>query len=272
MIEKEIVLITGGGGVLGGEIAKAFAGPQTIVVLTGRTLETLNTKAEEVLKEQADENGDVTVSTFTSDVLDSDALEALRDYITDTYGRLDVLVNAAGGNQKGATIAPDETFFDLDLEAIEQVTDLNFMGTVMPCYILGPLMAEQERASILNISSMASDRVITRVMGYSASKAAMENFTRSLAVEMALKFGEHIRVNALAPGFFIADQNRELLTNEDGTYTDRGKTIITNTPMNRFGEPHEVAGAAAFLCSEEASFITATVLPVDGGFSAFSGV
>lgn len=269
MIDKKVVLITGGGGVLGGEIAKAFAGTDTIVVLTGRTLESLDKKAQEIKNEIG--NGAI-VDTLTSDVLDLDALKALRDYLQKNYGRLDVLVNAAGGNQKGATIAPDQTFFDLDLEAIEQVTNLNFMGTVMPCYVLGPLMAEQNRASILNISSMASDRVITRVMGYSASKAAMENFTRSLAVEMALKYGEHIRVNALAPGFFIADQNRELLTNEDGSYTERGNTIITNTPMKRFGKPHEVAGAAAFLCSDEASFITATVLPVDGGFSAFSGV
>jgi len=273
MIEKnkKVILITGGGGVLGGEIAKAFAGTDTIVILTGRTLESLDKKAQEIKNEKAEQD-DTHVDTFTSDVLNLEALKALRDHIKDTYGRLDILVNAAGGNQKGATIAPDQTFFDLDLEAIEQVTELNFMGTVMPCYVLGPLMAEQKRASILNISSMASDRVITRVMGYSASKAAMENFTRSLAVEMALKYGEHIRVNALAPGFFIADQNRELLTNEDGSYTERGNTIITNTPMKRFGKPHEVAGAAAFLCSDEASFITATVLPVDGGFSAFSGV
>ena len=146
------------------------------------------------------------------------------------------------------------------------------MGTLLPCMVFGEVMAEQKRGAILNISSMAADRVITRVIGYSASKAAVENLTRSLAVELAKKFGDGLRVNALAPGFFIAEQNKSLLIDENGKYTQRGKTIIENTPMNRFGRKEEIQGAALFLCSEQASFITGTVLEVDGGFSAFSGV
>ena len=172
----------------------------------------------------------------------------------------------------GATIAVDQTIFDLSMDDFKKVTELNLNGSVIPSLIFGKIMAEQGRGSIINYSSMSVDRVITRVVGYSASKAGIENFTRWMAVEMALKFGPSVRVNAIAPGFFVGNQNRALLLNEDGTYTDRGDTIIRNTPMRRFGEAEELNGAIHFLCSDAAKFITGVVLPIDGGFSAFSGV
>jgi NAD(P)-dependent dehydrogenase (short-subunit alcohol dehydrogenase family) len=172
----------------------------------------------------------------------------------------------------GATIAVDQTIFDLSMHDFKKVTELNLNGSVIPSLIFGKIMADQKSGSIINYSSMSVDRVITRVVGYSASKAGIENFTRWMAVEMALKFGPGVRVNAIAPGFFVGNQNRRLLLNEDGSYTERGDTIIRNTPMKRFGEAQELNGAIHFLCSDAAQFITGVVLPIDGGFSAFSGV
>lgn len=264
--KNKVVVITGGGGALGGSIAKAFHKEQAQVILLGRTLSTLKVKALEI------DSSFNRVACLTANVLSKDELTQVRNEIIEKFGTIDILVNAAGGNKKGATIGPNQDFFDISLSDFEEVNQLNLMGTLIPTYIFGKVFADNKKGIVLNISSMAADRVITRVIGYSASKAATENFTKSIAVEMVLKFGEHIRVNAIAPGFFIGEQNRFLLMNDDGTYTERGNTIIRNTPMKRFGEHKEVAGASLFLCSEEASFITGTVLPVDGGFSAFSGV
>ena len=187
-------------------------------------------------------------------------------------GRIDVLINAVGGNLPGATIPDHQSIFDLQESDFDQVIDLNLKGTVLPSMVFGKTMSEQGSGAIVNYSSMAVDRVITRVVGYSAAKAAMENFTRWMAVEMALKFGDGIRVNAIAPGFFIGKQNKALLLNEDGSLTERGQKIINNTPMKRFGNPEELSGAIHFLCSDSASFVTGVVLPVDGGFNAYSGV
>jgi len=266
-MKNKVVVITGGGGALGGSIAQGFAAQGAKLVLLGRKLESLEIQKEEILK-----NYNTEISCCSCDVLDKEELESAKKHILDRFQTIDILINAAGGNRKGATIDPNETFFDLNLDDFQKVTDLNLLGTVLPSYIFGKVMATRKKGVILNISSMAADRVITRVMGYSASKAAAENFTKSLAVEMALKYGEGIRVNAIAPGFFIGEQNRELLTNPDGSFTDRGKTIIANTPMKRFGEKEEIQGACLFLCSDSAKFITGIVLPIDGGFSAFSGV
>lgn len=266
--KDKTVIITGGGGVLGGSIAAAFAWEGANVVLLGRSEEALHSKKKEILEKSSE----ATILCIACDVLKVEEIEKAKAIILDEFGTIDILVNSAGGNMKGATITPDQTFFDLQLDDFRKVNELNLMGTLLPCTVFGKVMAEKKEGVILNISSMAADRVITRVMGYSASKAAVENFTKSLAVEMALKFGEGIRVNALAPGFFIGEQNRALLTNEDGSYTDRGNTIIKNTPMKRFGTEDEVQEAALFLCGKGAKFITGTVLPVDGGFSAFSGV
>lgn len=263
----KIVVVTGGGGVLGGSIALGFAKEGARLVLLGRKELSLEAQKENILQYVNAE-----ILCYSCDVLVKEDLESAKKDIIEQFGTIDILINAAGGNRKGATIAPEETFFDLNVEDFGKVSDLNLLGTVLPSYIFGEVMAKKEQGVILNISSMAADRVITRVMGYSASKAAVENFTKSLAVEMALKFGEGIRVNAIAPGFFIGEQNRELLTNSDGSYTNRGEIIIQNTPMKRFGEKEEIQGACLFLCSDAAKFITGVVLPIDGGFSAFSGV
>jgi NAD(P)-dependent dehydrogenase (short-subunit alcohol dehydrogenase family) len=188
------------------------------------------------------------------------------------WGRVDVLINAVGGNLPGAVVGENQSLFDLAEDDFDEVVDLNLKGTLLPSLVFGEVMKEQEKGSIVNYSSMAVDRTITRVAGYSASKAAMENFTKWMAVEMALRYGDGVRVNAIAPGFFIGKQNKKLLLNEDGSLTDRGEKIIRNTPMKRFGEAHELNGAIHFLCSDSASFITGIVLPIDGGFSAYSGV
>lgn len=205
-------------------------------------------------------------------VLDESSLEEAREQILNRYGRIDALINAAGGNMPGATIGPDQTFFDLKLDDLRKVMDLNFIGSVLPTMVFGKVMAAQKLGSVLNISSMAAGPVITRVMGYSASKAGISNFTQWLATEMAQKYGEGLRVNAIAPGFFIGKQNRALLVNEDGTYTSRGHDVIKKTPMGRFGQPDELIGAVMYLLSDSARFVTGVVLPIDGGFSAFSGV
>lgn len=212
-----------------------------------------------------------------ADVLDREQLEAARDAALERWGRVDVLINAAGGNVAGAIVGEEDTFFGLSAEAFEQVLDLNLLGTVLPTQVFGETMvsgAEPERAegSIVNVSSMAAQRPLSRVVGYAAAKAAVENLTRWLAVELARKHGAGLRVNAVAPGFFLGDQNRALLTNEDGSLTDRGRTIIEHTPAGRFGEPDDLVGTVVWLCSPGASFVNGVVVPVDGGFNAFSGV
>ena len=209
---------------------------------------------------------------FASNVLSKNSIEKISQEIIAKWGRVDILLNAAGGNMQGATIAVDQTIFDLSMDDFKKVTELNLNGSVIPSLVFGEIMSQQQSGSIINYSSMSVDRVITRVVGYSASKAGIENFTRWMAVEMALKFGPGVRVNAIAPGFFVGNQNRALLLNDDGSFTKRGETIIRNTPMKRFGEAEELNGAIHFLCSEAAQFITGVVLPIDGGFSAFSGV
>ena len=262
--ENHTVVITGAGGAIGSSLTRAFVEEGAKVVLLGRTLESL----EEV--SNACKEG-VTLP-LSCDVLNPQDLQQVADQILDWTGRIDVLVNAAGGNMPGATIPDDKSIFDLQIPDFQRVLNLNLNGTVLPSLVFGKIMVQAGQGVILNISSMAADRVVTRVAGYSASKAAMENFTRWMAVELSTKFGEQFRVNALAPGFFIGNQNRRLLTQEDGSFTERGASIIQHTPMKRFGEITELNEAALYLCSKGASFITGTVLPVDGGFSAFSGV
>ncbi len=207
-----------------------------------------------------------------ADVTDREQLTVALSTVTENWGGIDILINAAGGNRPGATILPDQTVFDLCMEDFDEVMRLNLQGTVLPTLLFGESMAKAGRGTIINISSMAAQRSLTRVVGYSAAKAAIDNFTRWMAVELASKFGEGLRVNAIAPGFFIGDQNRRLLLNEDGTPTARGQSVIDHTPMRRFGRPEELLGALHWLCSDASSFVTGTVIPVDGGFSAFGGV
>lgn len=265
-LTDKVALVTGGGGVLGSALAKGLASAGARVALLGRTKERLVEKADAIIQS----GGQALV--LVADVLDQKQLEAARMNLENKWGRLDILVNCAGGNKAGATILPEQELFDLSISDFDTVTDLNLKGSLLPILVFGKLMTSQKSGSIINISSMAADRAITRVFGYSVAKAAVNNMTSWLSVELIKKYGSGIRVNAIAPGFFIADQNRKLLTNEDGSYTDRGKTIIQNTPMKRFGRPEELVSTVLWLSTDASSFITGIVVPVDGGFSAFSGV
>lgn len=265
-LKNKVAVVTGGNGVLGGAIAKGFAQNGVKVGILGRSKETVNKQVETINAEGGE------AFSLVCDVLDEAKLKEIRDFILREYGRIDILVNAAGGNVKGATISPEQTFFDLNLDDFDKVNQLNFKGTVLPTLIFGKVMAEVKQGSIINISSMAAQQALTRVMGYSAAKAAVDNFTKWLAVEMAHKYGDGIRVNAIAPGFFVGEQNRDLLLKEDGSPTDRGQTIVYQTPMKRFGKPEELQGVANWLAGDQSSFVTGIVVPVDGGFGAFSGV
>ncbi|MBO0340244.1 SDR family oxidoreductase [Flagellimonas profundi] len=265
-ITGKVILITGGTGVLGSSMAEYLLSEKAKVVLMGQT----RTKVEDKLNELKQKYS--YVLGFSGSVLDNHFLMEVKNQVVNTWGRIDVLINAAGGNMPGAVIGEDQTIFDLNMEDFRKVSELNLDGSVIPSLVFGKQMAEQGHGCILNVSSMAATQALTRVVGYSASKAAIDNFTKWMATELALKFGEGLRVNAIAPGFFISNQNRRLLLNEDGSYTDRGKTIIDNTPMKRFGNANELHGAVHWLISDAASFVTGAIIPIDGGFSAFSGV
>ncbi|MDE0632065.1 MAG: SDR family oxidoreductase [Caldilineaceae bacterium] len=273
-LDGKVAVITGGTGVLGGSMARGLAGAGARVAILGRR----EAKASEVAAEIAAAGHDAI--PLPADVLDEDSLQAARQILLDEWGSVDVLINCAGGNRPDATVFGDLTFFNVPRSALEGVVGLNFTGTVLPTQIFGELMAQQGKGSIINISSMASQKVLTRVMGYSAAKAAVDNLTRWLAVDLAEKHGPGLRVNAIAPGFFIGEQNRGLLIKEDApsgpgdspVLTERGQQIVDHTPMGRFGEPDELVGAAIWLASDASRFVTGIVVPVDGGFSAASGI
>lgn len=265
-VKDKVTVITGGYGVLGSSIARYMASQGADVIILGRSEEKAMPLVEEI------KSGGGRAAFLFSDVLDIAQLGQTRTDILAKYGRIDILVNIAGGNVPGATLAPDQPFFDMEIEDWQKVTDLNLNGTVYPSYIFGEVMARQKSGNIINITSMAAYSAITRVPGYSVAKSGISNFTQWLASEMALKYGDGIRVNAIAPGFFIGNQNRAVLINPDGSLTERSRKVLAKTPMKRFGDITELNGAVQFLCSDAASFITGAVLPVDGGFSAFSGV
>ncbi|ADQ78604.1 short-chain dehydrogenase/reductase SDR [Paludibacter propionicigenes WB4] len=265
-IEGKVAVITGAGGVLGGSIAKSFVKAGAKVVAMDIRQENLDVR----VKELTDLGGEAI--GLVGNVLDIPSLDAAAQEIIKKWGRIDILLNIAGGNIPGATLAPDQEFFDMKIADWDKVTNLNMNGTVYPSYVFGNVMSKQKSGSIINISSMAALQSITRVPGYSAAKAAVSNFTQWLATEMSMKYGDGVRVNAIAPGFFIGDQNRAVLLNPDGSLTERSVKVLANTPMNRFGDINELNGAVQFLCSEAASFITGVVLPIDGGFSIYSGV
>ena len=265
-ISKKVVLITGGAGALGGSMASYLSASGAKIVVLDLMPEAVQKRVAELKQINPDTIG------ISGSVLNKAHLEKAKAEILEKWGKIDVLINAAGGNMPGATIAEDQTIFDLKMEDFRKVSELNLDGSVLPSLVFGEEMAKQGSGSIINISSMTATRAITRVVGYSASKAAIDIFTKWMATEMALKFKGSIRVNAIAPGFFIGNQNRDLLTNEDGSYTERGNTIIKNTPMKRFGEADELNGTIHWLISDASSFVTGTIVPIDGGFSAFSGV
>lgn len=265
-IVGKVAVITGAGGVLGGSIARSFVKAGAKVVAIDIRQENLDKRVEELAALGGDVMGVV------GNVLDIASLEGVAQTILNKWGRIDILLNIAGGNLPGATLAPDQEFFDMKIADWEKVTNLNLNGTVYPSMVFGKVMSEQKSGSIVNISSMAAYSAITRVPGYSVAKTGISNFTQWMAMEMAMKYGDGVRVNAVAPGFFIGDQNRAVLINPDGSLTDRSKKVLAKTPMGRFGDIAELNGAVQFLCSSAASFITGVVLPVDGGFSSFSGV
>jgi NAD(P)-dependent dehydrogenase (short-subunit alcohol dehydrogenase family) len=261
-----VIIVTGASGVLAGSAARYLVAQGARVVFLGRD----QTKLDAARADCVGLPGEA--AAYSVDVLDRTGLENVRAEVVARFGRIDALINAAGGNQPGATIPPDKTFFDLDLAAYRQVLALNLEGTVLPSQVFAQTFAAQKRGNIINFSSMAAERAISRVVGYSNAKAAVDNFTRWLAVEFAAKYGDGLRVNAIAPGFFIADQNRRLLLNPDGTPTARGQSVLNQTPFRRFGDAAELHGALHFLLADASAFVTGTVLAVDGGFSCFSGV
>jgi NAD(P)-dependent dehydrogenase (short-subunit alcohol dehydrogenase family) len=245
-------------------MARHLAGEGARIVILDRNAEGGSRLAAEIRE-------DIGEALFLeTDVLDRGTLLQNKQDILDAYGQIDVLINLAGGNMAGATIPPDKTFFDLDLDAFRKVVDLNLFGTVLPTMIFAGVMVERKKGSIINVSSESALRPLTRVAGYGCAKAAISNFTQFLAGELAIKFGEGLRVNAIAPGFFLTEQNRALMTNPDGSPSDRCKTILAHTPFNRLGRPDELLGTIQWLASDASAFVTGTVTPIDGGFDAFS--
>ena len=262
----KVAVITGGGGVLCSAIAEGLAREGVLAVV----LDLAEDKAQGALERVRKAGGDGLA--IKANVLSRDDLQAALDKTLSTYGRVDFLINGAGGNHPRATTSPEVPFFELPEEALRFVFDLNFMGTLLACQVFGGAMAEREEGVILNVASMAAIRPLTRIPAYSAAKAAVINFTQWLAMHMAQEYSPRIRVVAIAPGFFLTEQNRFLLQDEQGELTPRGRQIIDHTPMGRFGTPADLVGAVRWLLSPAASFVTGVVIPIDGGFSAYSGV
>ncbi|MDX1284951.1 MAG: SDR family oxidoreductase [Draconibacterium sp.] len=265
-LKGKVAVITGGSGTLGGSISKYLALNGVKVAVIGRTQENVDLRLSKIRKSGGEGIG------LMVDVLSIEELKSARETILEKWGKIDILINTAGGNMPGATLTEDQTVFDMKIKDFNKVTDLNLNGTVYPCLVFGEVMGDQKCGSIINISSMATMSSITRVPGYSVAKSGVEIFTKWLAMEMATKFSEKIRVNAIAPGFFLSTQNEKVLLNEDGSYTERSQKVIAKTPIGRFGNIDELNGAVHYLSSEAASFVTGTIIPVDGGFSSFSGV
>ena len=263
-IKDQVVVITGGTGVLGREIGTYLAHEGARVVLLGRRQDVGEALAEGIRAQGGD------AAFYVCDVTDMEMVNGVRDQIVDRYGRVDALLNAAGGNMPGATIPPGKTLFDVQVEEFERVLNVNLTGTLIPTQAFLKPMTEAGHGSIVNFSSMAAFRPLPRVMGYAAAKAGISNLTAFLANEVATKFSPSIRVNAIAPGFFLTDQNRALLTNPDGTLTERGQDVIRQTPFKRFGKPEELCGTIQYLISQASTFVTGTVAVVDGGFNIFA--
>jgi NAD(P)-dependent dehydrogenase (short-subunit alcohol dehydrogenase family) len=261
-LDGSVAVVTGGSGALGSALARGLAAAGAIVGVLARNAGMVEAPG---------------AFPLVADVLDRGQLEQARDAVLERYGRLDILVNAAGGNVPEATVGEARSFFDLPEDALRKVFELNLLGTILPCQVFGAAMRPRDDAdsasrSIVNVSSMAAQRALTRVVGYGAAKAAVESFTRWLAVDCARSFGDRLRVNAIAPGFFLAEQNRGLLLDEAGELTARGREVLEHTPAGRFGEPRDLVTTLLWLCSPASRFVTGAVVPIDGGFGAFAGV
>ncbi len=265
-LKGKTAVITGGAGVLGSAIARGLGKAGAKIALCD--IVNADKVAQELKSEGIEANG------YYVNVMDIEKVKVCRDEVIRDFGKVDILLNAAGGNMKEATTSEELKFFDLPLSALEKVIGLNlFGGAVLPSQVFGKdMIKNQDGGSIINISSMNAFRPLTRIPGYSAAKAAVSNFTQWLAVHFAQEYNKNLRVNAIAPGFFLTSQNRFLLTNEDGSLTPRGETIIAHTPMDKFGDPEDLIGACVWLASDASKFVTGIIVPVDGGFSAFSGV
>jgi NAD(P)-dependent dehydrogenase (short-subunit alcohol dehydrogenase family) len=265
-LKDKVAVFTGGAGVLAGAIAKGLGKAGARIALTDIA------PLEERLKELREEG--IEAEGYYMDVLDKKCVEEVAGKIKERFGKVDILLNAAGGNMPNATVSKETSFFDIDVEALKKVVNLNlFGGAIIPSQVFGKMMLENDDGGvIINFSSMSAFRPLTRVVGYSAAKAAVSNFTQWLAVYIAQEFSPKIRVNAIAPGFLLTKQNRYLLLDEKGNLTPRGQAVIAHTPMGRFGEPEELIGTVIWLCSPASSFVTGAVIPIDGGFNAFAGV
>ncbi|TCC93607.1 SDR family oxidoreductase [Pedobacter frigiditerrae] len=265
-LEGKVIVVTGGTGIIGKSFIKGIVEAGGTVGILGRNEKVANERAEEVIR-----NGGKAIALI-ADVLDEKALEQARDEVLAAFGRIDGLVNAAGGNIPEAIIMKDDDIFGMNVDGMRKAMELNLWGTLIPTQIFGKAMLQAGTGSIVNISSMSSKRVITRVLGYSMGKAAIDCYTQWFAVELANRFGDKVRMNAIAPGFFLTEQNRALLTNTDGSYTERGNLVIKQTPFKRFGDTDELIGALQWLLSDASAFVTGTVINVDGGFFVNSGV
>lgn len=265
-VKDKVVAISGSTGILGSSMASALAAEGAKLALLDRNPD----KSAQMIEEGKSKGWQV--KSYKTDILNEESVNISHEAVIKDYGHVDILINAVGGNMPGSTILPEQSIVDLSVEGTKEVLELNYIGTVIPSKVFVGSMIKQTRGNIINISSMSAQQPLTRVMGYSSAKAAIDNYTKWLSVELASKFGEHFKVNAIAPGFFLTNQNRALLTNEDGSLTPRGQQIIQHTPFKRFGKPEELIGTLLWLCSDASKFVTGTIIPVDGGFSAFSGV
>ncbi len=262
----KVIVVTGGTGILGDSFVNGIAEAGGTVGILGRNAAVAEERAAKI-----NANGGKAIS-LAADVLKTDELIAAKNKVLDAYGRIDGLVNGAGGNMPQGVLQPDEDIFSMNLNGMKLVMELNLWGTLYPTQVFGEAIAKTGKGAIVNISSMNSKRAITKVLGYNMGKAAMDCYNQWFAVELANRYGDKIRMNALAPGFFLTEQNRNLLTKPEGGYTERGEKVIRNTPFKRFGHPDELIGALVWLLSDASAFVTGSMICVDGGFSAFGGV
>ena len=265
-LQDKVIVVTGGTGILGASFVKAIAAAGGIPVILGRNTAVAQQRADEIIRMGG------TALAVTADVLHEAQLMEAKKIIIDKLGTINGLVNGAGGNVPEGILPPEGDIFQLNIDGMKKAMDLNLWGTLLPTQIFGSVMATHEGGSIVNISSVTAHQVVTRVLGYSMGKAAVDCYTKWFAVEVANRFGDKIRVNCIMPGFFLTEQNRALLTQPDGSYTDRGNKVIIHTPYKRFGNPEELNGALVYLLSDAASFVNGTEIRVDGAFTAFSGV